>query len=34
MIIDYPAQEDISQLRSLWQEAFGDEDGFGEAIDK
>lgn len=28
MIIDYPAQEDISQLRSLWQEAFGDEDAF------
>lgn len=28
MTIDYPTQENISGLRSLWQEAFGDSDAF------
>lgn len=28
MKIDYPTQEQTSQLRALWQEAFGDEDAF------
>lgn len=28
MRIDYPTPEQISQLRRLWQEAFGDEDDF------
>jgi len=28
MIIDYPAENSVPQLRSLWKEAFGDEDAF------
>lgn len=28
MKIDYPSREQLSQLRQLWQEAFGDEDDF------
>ena len=28
MRIDYPRQEQLPQLRRLWQEAFGDEDAF------
>ena len=28
MIIDYPAENSIPQLRSLWKEAVGDEDAF------
>lgn len=28
MLIDFPAREQISQLRQLWQEAFGDSDAF------
>ena len=28
MKIDYPTQEQTEELRSLWQEAFGDEDAF------
>ena len=30
MRIDYPSQEQISQLRALWQEAFGDKEAFLE----
>lgn len=28
MKIDYPSQQELPQLRLLWQEAFGDDDGF------
>ncbi len=28
MRIDYPGQDQIPQLRQLWKEAFGDDDGF------
>ena len=32
MIIDYPAENAIPQLRGLWKEAFGDEDAFLDAF--
>jgi predicted N-acetyltransferase YhbS len=32
MIIDYPAENAIAQLRNLWKEAFGDGDAFLDAF--
>lgn len=32
MTIDYPAENAVAQLRSLWKEAFGDEDAFLDAF--